>query len=131
MDKILKKLAPYKYPLLMLVIGIVIMTWPKGADPPVVTPVVTASMESRMGELLSKAQGAGEVEVMLQYENDGETVYLQDTSQPTVVETKTPRITGALVLAQGADSPTVRLNLVNAVSNLTGLGADKITVISS
>ena len=36
---------------------------------------------------------------------------------------------GAVVIAEGADRPAVKLNLIQAVSSLTGLGMDQITVI--
>ncbi|NLT15711.1 MAG: stage III sporulation protein AG [Clostridiales bacterium] len=39
-----------------------------------------------------------------------------------------PRYQGALVVCEGADNAAVRLQLVRAVSGLTGLGSDKIIV---
>ena len=39
-----------------------------------------------------------------------------------------PEYLGALVVAEGADSRTVKLELTEAVSSLTGLSTDKITV---
>ena len=36
---------------------------------------------------------------------------------------------GALIVCAGADSPQVRLDLVNAVAGLTGLSTDRITVV--
>ena len=39
-----------------------------------------------------------------------------------------PVFQGALVVSQGADRAEVRLVLTQAVSALTGLGADRITV---
>ena len=40
-----------------------------------------------------------------------------------------PEYMGAVVLAEGAGADSVKLKLTEAVSSLTGLGADKITVI--
>jgi stage III sporulation protein AG len=48
---------------------------------------------------------------------------------PLVVQETYPVYQGALVLCQGADNAAVRLDIVSAISGLTGLGADKITVI--
>ena len=48
---------------------------------------------------------------------------------PLTVQTMSPSFEGAVVAAEGADSAAVKLNLVNAVSSLTGLGAGDITVI--
>ena len=36
---------------------------------------------------------------------------------------------GAIVVCQGGDNATVRLAIIEAVSNVTGLGADKISVL--
>ena len=48
---------------------------------------------------------------------------------PVAVQVLGPVYRGAVVVAEGADRAAVRLSLVNAVSSLTGLGADHITVI--
>ena len=40
-----------------------------------------------------------------------------------------PQFQGAVVVCQGADRPSVRLDIINAVSALTGLGSDRITVV--
>ena len=47
---------------------------------------------------------------------------------PIMLKTIYPEYLGALVVAEGADDAGVRLQLVRAVSGLTGLGADKIVV---
>ena len=36
---------------------------------------------------------------------------------------------GVIVVCEGADSPAVRLAIVEAVSDVTGLGADRISVL--
>ena len=48
---------------------------------------------------------------------------------PVVRQTVYGQYRGALIVCGGADSPSVRLQLVNAVAGLTGLPSDKITVI--
>jgi len=40
-----------------------------------------------------------------------------------------PTYLGAIIICQGADSASVRLAIVDAVSKLTGLGADSIAVL--
>ena len=40
-----------------------------------------------------------------------------------------PIYQGAIILCQGADSAAVRLSIVDAVANVTGLSTDKITVL--
>lgn len=113
--------------------------------------------EARLSDLLSKIQGAGKVEVMLSLRTGQRTEYQTDTQlqtetggaeelrrqedstvlygagsgsqQALVRHVEAPQYLGALVVCQGADDPTVRLDLVQAVSSVTGLGADQITVV--
>ena len=113
-------------------------------------------VERRMEKILSRIQGAGEVTVMLTLKNSGEKILASDeemstsgiageagmdrrsetvivgTGQgieaPVTVRYAYPEYQGALVVSEGAGSPTVKLQLTEAVSNLTGLGVDKITV---
>jgi stage III sporulation protein AG len=40
-----------------------------------------------------------------------------------------PKYMGAVVVCQGADHPAIRLAVVEAVSDLTGLGADRVSVL--
>ena len=109
-----------------------------------------AATEARLSQALSKIHGAGEVTVVLTVANgprqilaenvdrDGsqgeektETVVLSrgSGSQETVtVQEIYPRYQGALLVCAGGDDPTVRLQLTEAMSALTGLGADKISI---
>lgn len=111
------------------------------------------ALEDRLEQILSHMDGVGKVEVLLtletgtayQYQTDiqthtketdsevqKETVLASDGSGrqvPITVRTTYPTYQGALVLCQGADSAAVRLDVINAVSDLTGLGSDKISVI--
>ena len=110
-----------------------------------------------MEAILSEIEGAGRVRVMLQYAAGEKSIFQTDSEQeirtsgdgketrtavetvlssresgrdgPVVVQTVYPTYRGAVIVAEGADVGTVKLDLVNAVSSLTGLGADKITVI--
>ena len=66
-----------------------------------------------------------------QGEEKTETVVLSrgSGSQETVtVQEIYPRYQGALLVCAGGDDPTVRLQLTEAMSALTGLGADKISI---
>ena len=99
-----------------------------------------AATEARLSQALSKIHGAGEVTVVLtvangprqiQGEEKTETVVLSrgSGSQETVtVQEIYPRYQGALLVCAGGDDPTVRLQLTEAMSALTGLGADKISI---
>ena len=99
--------------------------------------------------LLSSMEGVGRVELLLTTTGSDETFYQTDvrwsgeTSEettvfsanqsaqktPVVTKTKKASYAGAVVVCDGADSAVVRLRIVQAVSALTGLGSDKISVI--
>ena len=66
-----------------------------------------------------------------QGEESTQTVILSrgSSSQETVtVQEIYPRYQGALVVCPGGDDPEVRLQITEALSALTGLGADKISI---
>ena len=153
----LGKASWQRYRLVWLVIlaGLVLLMLPLGggekevlAESPVQSDFDLAGTEARLAEALSKIKGAGEVTVVLTVANgprqvlaqdveekgEGgeerrETVVLSKGSQETVtVQEVYPRYQGALLVCPGGDDPTVRLQLTEAMSALTGLGADKISI---
>ena len=109
-------------------------------------------LEEKLEKALSRVEGAGQVTVVLTLEESARQVLAQDEegqwgSGETRRDTSTvllgrgsgtqevvplqeigPRYRGALVVAEGGDLPQVRLSLCQAVSALTGLGADKISI---
>lgn len=112
-----------------------------------------AEEEKRLAAILAKTDGAGRVSVMLSVagtpvrslacdeeasvsdgktETSRKTVTVQTGGSAREVVTLSyayPAYTGAVVVADGAGRSAVRLGLTQAVSSLTGLGADRITVI--
>lgn len=111
------------------------------------------TLADQLEEILGKIQGAGRVRVMLAvaqgeriiYQTDStyaqndkhtdtrtQTVLVTDSqrNETGLVHQKNPPIyQGAIVLAEGADNPVIKLAIVEAVSNVTGVGADKISVL--
>lgn len=109
-------------------------------------------LEEKLEKALSQVEGAGKVTVVLTLEQSAKQVLAQDGEESwgtdeTRRETSTvllsrgsglqevvplqelgPGYRGALVVAEGGDIPQVRLALSEAVSALTGLGADKISI---
>lgn len=144
--------AKYKYPILVLLVGLALLLLPdREASPAPVPPetVPEKGLEQRLEELLSQVQGAGQVRVLLTEDTGRETVYQTDVqsdsdsrrSEDTVLvedssrnetglvrRTLEPRYRGAVILCQGADIPGVKLAIVEAVRCVTGLGADEISV---
>ena len=150
---IAQKLEKFKYPALILLLGLALILWPSKQKQPEEAPVPKLAesapgVEEKMEEILSCIDGAGRVRVLLTMRTGDVTVYQTDTvsskgqdsesrtettvmagDAPVVRQTVFGQYRGALIVCQGADSPSVRLQLVNAVAGLTGLPADRITVI--
>ena len=148
----------YKYVLIVIAAGIILLLWPTGerndgtAAPANVRETFDLdALEEKLSRTLSMVEGAGEVTVTLTVKSGMEQVLASDratsvsergssveeetvlvntgSGQETVLLTqKYPTFQGALVVCQGGDSAEVRLLLTQAVSALTGLGADRITV---
>ena len=152
-------LKKYKFAVIILVVGLLLMAMPsvKTTKQPrtqkTVTENTAPSIDENLSALLSRVMGAGEVTVLLTTEEGEETVYQtnQNTDktndndnsrtdtvtitdsdrnqQGLVRQIKAPIYRGAVIVCQGADSADVRLSLVDAVSKVTGLRADQISVL--
>lgn len=146
--------AKYKYPILVLLVGLGLMLLPSKPEPSAQTPPpeTEPSLEQRLEAILSQIDGAGQVRVLLTEESGRETVYQTDSQADTdgsgtrrtddtvlvedaartesglVRQTLEPTYRGAVILCQGADRPGVKLAVVEAVRCVTGLRADQISV---
>ena len=151
-------ISKYKYVLLILALGVVLMCIPVSKEEK--NDIDSSekfqqedSMEDRLEEILSQLQGAGKVEVILtiaegerilyQYDEDRDisehgtsekkdTVIISDNNRnesAVITQILPPIYRGAIIVCQGADQASVRLAIVEAVSKATGLGADKICVL--
>ncbi len=111
------------------------------------------SMNEILAGILSQIEGAGKVQVLLTVAAGEETIYqtdddvsAEDDASTTHIDTviitdadrnqtglirrvNPPTYLGAIVVCQGADSPRIQLAIVEAVSKVTGLGADRISVL--
>lgn len=107
------------------------------------------SFEKKLGETLSQVEGAGKTSVVLTLDGSSRQVLARNqeregnggdsntvvtvgrgSGQQEVVplQTVAPQFRGALVVCPGGGDAQVRLKLIEAVSALTGLGADRISV---
>ena len=120
------------------------------------TPKDTAvDFERHIASALTKLEGAGKVTVVLALHSDGEVHLATDrdyieksggesreqseeaviissgssVQAPIIVKREYPEYRGALVVAEGADNPTVKLAITQAVASLTGLSSDRVTVV--
>ena len=99
LKKTVEKLDKFKYPLVVLAIGVVLMLLPGDSG-----SAAGVSEEEPMALLLSSTQGVGESRVLIS-EN------------------------GVVVVCQGAENARVRLDIIQAVSSYTGFTSDKITIL--
>lgn len=155
--KIPKLLEKYKYALLIVLLGLCLLAIPgkKAALAPDVTEAAAVSdtTQAELETILATIQGAGKVRVMLTEAVGRQTIYQTDEDIDTgessrsvrrdtvivsesargesalVAQVNPPQYLGALVVCQGADSAAVRLAIVEAVSKVTGLGANRISVL--
>ena len=121
-----------------------------------VTLQESPDIRREMEEILGAMDGVGQVKVMLTVDSDGERQLAQDTvlsysgetaapedysrksetvlldgsggDETVVVKRTYPTYRGALVVCQGGGSAEVRLAVTQAVSALTGLPMDRVTV---
>ena len=147
-----KRLGKYKFALLILAIGLFLMSFPKGETHSETaaesTPIQEASLEQRLSAILSQIQGVGEAQVLLTeaygqesvYQTDGtsgsdgriETVIISDDSRREdglVRQVIAPVYQGAIVVCQGGENASIRLAVIEAVSNVTGIPSSRITVL--
>jgi len=104
MSKAIEIIKKFKYPLLVVLVGVVLMLIPTGA---VKTESAAMSEEElRLKTVLEETRGVGSASVLL-----GEN--------------------GAVIVCEGADSAEVRLSIINAVSSYTGLKSDRILILKS
>ena len=158
-NKWMDYIKKYRYVALVLLAGLILMVLPGGNLSQEDTPKVTnpseqpQDLQDSLAQILSQIEGAGKVKVLLT-EAAGEEVLYQtdedidqsdqsrDVRRETVLVTDAqrsqnglvrqvnpPQYQGAVILCQGAGSPSVKLSVVEAVSDATGLTYDRITVL--
>ena len=147
-------LGKYGYVLLVIAAGALLLMLPSGGrdSPKEETQEETFDLEAfetKLEGTLSRIEGAGETRVVLTLDGGSRRVLARDqdrdgqgggsstvvtvgkgSGQQEVVplQTVAPEFRGALVVCPGGGSASVRLKLIEAVSALTGLGADRISV---
>lgn len=148
----------YKFVLLILLVGIIFMSLPEARDrqkseETVITEDIPVNHTQELEEILSQIAGVGKVKVLLTEATGAETVYQTDTdhsvsSDSDTLRTETviisdsgsaegglvrtvtpPKYLGAIIVCQGGDQPVLKLSIVEAVSNVTGISSDRITVL--
>ncbi len=148
-------LGRYIYVVLVMAVGAVLLLLPSGgrdspqADAHEEEAFDLGAFEAKLERTLSRIEGAGEARVVLTLDGGSRQVlaHNQDrdgggggsstvvtvgrgSGQQDVVplQTVAPQFRGALIVCPGGGDAQVRLKLIQAVSALTGLGADRISV---
>lgn len=154
-------LKKYKYVVIILLVGVVLMLCPtetknKEVSIPIEPDKRTIHLEitaEQLEEMLSHIQGVGKVEVLLTYaageravfhtnehrastegslSEEYETVLITDNNreeEALVAQILPPEYQGAVIVCQGAENPSVKFAVSEAVSKATGLGTDRISVL--
>lgn len=157
-SKLIQFLKKYRYVVLVLAIGLVLMSLPdrKTTQQTATEDKPSASYADPTEELtqiLSQIRGAGKVKLLLTIQAGEKTVYQTDRDTTSsdnsdsvrvetvvvtgsdrgqaglVQQTIAPQYRGAIVVCQGADDDGVRLAVIEAVADATGLGTDRISVL--
>ncbi len=118
---------------------------------------ITASMEARLGAILSSVEGAGDVKVMVSYcttpeivtavatesyttENNGSTV-TTETKTPVilnkngddeivVLQELMPKVKGVIVVADGGGDIAVKMALISAIQTVLEVNANQIAIFA-
>ena len=156
-ERIKETFAKYKFVLLILCIGVLLMTFPGGKREEDVIPVPEELVAAKditveLTEILGQIQGVGKVRVMITESAAQETVYQTDEdrsdngdsatirvetvivsqngAEQGLIRTVTPPVyLGAVIVCQGGGDPRVQLAVTQAVASVTGIGTDHITVL--
>ncbi len=103
-------------------------------------------LENSVAKTISKIDGVGEVAVMITFETGIQRVYAYESTttssgstknelilyqgKPVVIKENIPEIKGVVVVAKGAASAAVRLDIVRTIQVLLGVSYDKIEVFT-
>ena len=155
--RLLNLIRQNKAVLMIIILGLGLMLIPDTNKSPVPQSMESVreepDLQEQMEVILSQIQGVGKVRVLLTVAQGERTLYTRDenrteSTERTDLQSDVVLITdaqrsdkglveqvigpvyeGAIVVCQGGDSGTVRLAVVEAVCDVTGLTADKITVL--
>lgn len=159
LDKLMRQFGKFKYAIVIALLGCILLLWPKAeTEVPEVSQSppeqsVRDGLEVRLEDAIGEISGAGRTKLVLSWADDGQVVYQTDSVssdtgdsrseesstvtlqsgssryEALIVQNRSPTCLGALVVCEGADSAMVRLLIVDAVSSVTGLDSNQISVV--
>lgn len=134
---------------LIIITGIALMAFFGGGEkkevqPSSVSPVRVEEEEKRLETILEKIDGAGEVNVMISYEETARKNIAYEKSrngtdgydekavltqgEPMIINERYPKVRGVLVTAEGAGDTAVKRALTEAVSAALGVEPHRICI---
>ena len=106
------------------------------------------TLEKNLEMLLSEVNGAGKIKVMVTVDGSEEQVYLKNSEtiiengvktvkesivliggKPYLVKTNNPNIVGVIVVCEGGDNLSVKVNLVEIITTTLSVNADCVRII--
>ena len=117
MQKALKKTPHLQWIVLIIVAAVVVcLSLPSSA--PARETASSGSMEQRLADVLSRVEGVGRAEVLI---NGGETVSVFGGGQSAP-------IAGVIVVAEGAESIAVQMEIIRAVTTLLDIPPQNVEI---
>ena len=145
LKKLPQLILRYKYAVLVLLFGVALMLIPaKSGEQTAAQDEISCEpdLSTELAAILAEIDGVGEVRVMLTVAAGEQFVHEKDEKGNVVIitdkdrgeaglcqQTLSPVYKGAIIVCAGADSASVRLAVVEAVANVTGLPTDRISVL--
>lgn len=111
-------------------------------------------LESKLSDMLSKIEGAGNVKVMITLKDSGRHIYSQEEQtekseteqrgnlkpvlkslssgeeEPILIKTELPKILGVLIVADGAEDAKVREGITNSLKAVLDISTKNISVMA-
>lgn len=100
LKKLRKVLESYKYPLLVLLLGLLLLLLPGQSR----SESAESEGDAKLEQILSRTEGVGEAKLLISDK-------------------------GVVIACEGAADARVRLDMIRAIVSYTGLGSDKITIL--
>ncbi len=114
--------------------------------------IETLKMEERLENILSKIDGVGSVNVMITYDTSPEKIAVSNdkistkkedeniekevvmksngsNKEPFISKEIKPLVRGVLIVAEGAENSSTRINLIRAVSSVLDVTVNKVEVL--
>ncbi|MBR2614050.1 MAG: hypothetical protein IKC71_00440 [Clostridia bacterium] len=107
------------------------------------------ALENKLESALSKVENVGKVSVVINVSSTPETILAVETTitqngdsvksvttpiivggETVVLKEEVPKITGVLIVAEGANNLFVKSKLINCTSTLLNINADKIEILT-